>query len=120
MPLTCGEALLRDTAKRKLGRTVTIGRPANLPLPHRGRPPCRYCGPCERGCITKSYFSSPSVTLPAAQATGRMTLTTDAVVSHVTIHFYTGGAAGVRSLDRFTGAVREECGKIVIHSPESW
>src|SRR5260221_8048808 len=30
--------------------------------------------PCERGCITHSYFNSIGVTLPAARATGRLTL----------------------------------------------
>jgi glucoside 3-dehydrogenase (cytochrome c) catalytic subunit len=114
MPMTCGELLLRDAARRKFGRTVTIGRQANLTAPHNGRPPCHYCGPCERGCITHSYFSSPSVTLPAAQATGRLTLVTDAVVSQVTTDLNTGRASGVRYVDRSTRQVREVRGKIVI------
>lgn len=114
MPMTCGELRLRRAAKEKFGRTVTIGRQANLTVPHNGRPPCHYCGPCERGCQTFSYFSSPAVTLPAAQATGRMTLLTDAVVSHVTTDAQTGRATGVRYVQRLTRENREVRGKVVI------
>ena len=58
-------------------------RVANLTVPHNGRPACHYCDQCQRGCHTASYFNSPSVTLPAAARTGRFTLLSDAVVSHV-------------------------------------
>ena len=40
----------------------------------------------QRGCYTASYFNSPSVTLPAAARTGRLTLVSDAVVSDVLIN----------------------------------
>ena len=53
---------------------MTIGRCAVLTEVHNGRAACHYCGTCERGCTTKSYFSSVSVALPAAAATGNMTL----------------------------------------------
>ncbi|HEV2493752.1 MAG TPA: hypothetical protein VG204_11865 [Terriglobia bacterium] len=36
-PPTCGAVRLRDVAKRKFGRTVTIGRQANITVPHNGR-----------------------------------------------------------------------------------
>jgi ferredoxin len=40
-----------------------------------GRPPaCHYCGECARGCALHSNFSSPSVLLPPAMKTGRLTL----------------------------------------------
>ena len=114
MPMTCGEVALRNTAREKFGRTVTIGRVANLTAPHNGRPPCHYCGPCERGCITQSYFSSPSVTLPAAQTTGRLTLITDAVVSDVTSDLDTGCATGVRYIHRVTRQSAEVRARVVI------
>ena len=38
-----------------------------------GRPACHYCGQCGRGCATHSNFSSPSVLLPPALATGKLT-----------------------------------------------
>ena len=73
MPLTCAEARLRDRARAAFGRTVTIGRCANLTRPHRGRAACHYCGPCERGCVTHSYFNAAFTTVADALATGRCT-----------------------------------------------
>src|SRR6188768_3154248 len=58
MPLTCAETRLRTRLKAKLGRTLTIGRTANLTKAINGRQACHYCGPCERGCQTHSYFNS--------------------------------------------------------------
>ncbi|MEM1112206.1 MAG: GMC family oxidoreductase [Pseudomonadota bacterium] len=63
--------------------TPTIGRVAILTQNHMGRAACHYCGPCERGCSSGSYFSSQSSTLPAAQATGNMTLLSDMVVTQL-------------------------------------
>ena len=60
MPMTCGEIMLRRAVKEKFGRVVTIGRAAHLTAPLNGRAPCHYCGPCERGCISQSYFNSPT------------------------------------------------------------
>lgn len=119
MPMTCGEIILRKAVKEKFGRTVTIGRSANLTAPLRGRAPCHYCGPCERGCMTHSYFNSPTYTIAAAQATGRLTLLTDAVVSHVTTDLETGLATGVRYVHRLTREPRELSGRIVILCAQS-
>src|SRR6185295_15863346 len=83
MQLTCGETMARKAIKEKFGRTLTIGRCAVLTAPLNGRPACHYCGPCNRGCTTGSYYSSPASTLPAAEKTGRMTLIPNAVVSHI-------------------------------------
>jgi choline dehydrogenase-like flavoprotein len=69
MAMTCGEEILRDELKKKMGRTVTIGRAAILTRNHNGRQACHYCGPCERGCQTFSYFASPWTTIKDAQAT---------------------------------------------------
>ncbi len=119
MAMTCGEIMLRKAVKEKFGRTVTIGRTANLTAPLNGRPACHYCGPCERGCITHSYFNSPTVTLAAAQATGRLTLLTDSVVSHVTTDMGTGKATGVRYVHRVTREVRELPGRVVVLCAQS-
>jgi choline dehydrogenase-like flavoprotein len=114
MPLTCGELLLKNAIREKFGRRLTIGRQANLTAPHGGRPPCHYCGPCERGCITDSYFNSPGVTLPAARQTGRMTLLTGAIVSQVTMDVKTGRATGIRYITSHSREVREVRGRVVI------
>ena len=113
MHLTCGEHLLRTAIKRDFGRTLTIGRVAILTRPHQGRPACHYCGPCSRGCVTGSYYSSPSSSLPAAEATGRLTLIPNAVVSHVTVNDR-GTCKGVYYIDRITRHHREVDAKVVI------
>ncbi|HKP85649.1 MAG TPA: GMC family oxidoreductase, partial [Blastocatellia bacterium] len=91
MKLTCGEWTLKSAVEKKWkDRRVMIGRAAILTQPHKGRAACHYCGHCERGCTTSSYFSSPGSTLPAAAKTGRLTLRTNAVASHVIIDTNTG------------------------------
>lgn len=83
-------------------RTLTIGRVAILTQAHQGRAGCHYCGPCIRGCSTGSYFSSQSSTLPAAEATGNMTLRPHSVVHSVVYDPETGKASGVRVIDAVT------------------
>ena len=85
-------------------RVWTIGRAAVLTQTHNGRAACHYCGPCERGCITHSYFSSNGSTLPAAQNTGRLTVRPWSVVAEVVLDPRTGRARGVRVIDARTKA----------------
>src|SRR2546421_8103520 len=61
---------------------VTGVQTCALPISN-GRAACHYCGHCDRGCSTYSYFSSPGSTIPAAAKTGRFTLRTNSVASHV-------------------------------------
>jgi choline dehydrogenase-like flavoprotein len=82
MEMNCSELLVKDAVAKYFGdeRRMTIGRCAVLTREHRGRAACHYCGPCHRGCSTRSYFSSLNATLPAAEATGRLTLRPHSVV----------------------------------------
>jgi choline dehydrogenase-like flavoprotein len=121
MNLTCGEMHLRNSiAKMKdPWRRLTIGRAAILTKPiHNGTPDqraaCHYCGNCERGCDSASYYSSVSSTLPAAARTKRMTLVPHAVVSHVVLDQKTGKAKGVAYVDGLTRAPREAFGRIIL------
>jgi len=114
MKMSCGEIQLRDRVKSKFGRTVTIGRVAILTQNHNGRLACHYCGPCERGCRTFSYFSSPFTTVADAQNSGNCTVLTNAVVSHVNMDSTTNKASGVTYVDRITRQVKEVKGKAVI------
>jgi choline dehydrogenase-like flavoprotein len=114
MKMSCGEVLLRDRVKAKFGHTVTIGRAAVLTQNHNGRLACHYCGPCERGCRTFSYFSSPFTTVADAQNSGHCTLITNAVVSHVDMDNATNKASGVTYVDRLTRQVKQVRGKSVI------
>ena len=112
MEMTCGEKLLRAKVKEKMGRVVTMGRAAILTKALNGRQPCHYCGPCEHGCITYSYFNSVTTTIPDALKTGRLTLLTDAVVSRVIMK--DGRAAGVSYIDRASRDPHEVYGKVVV------
>ena len=71
------------------------------------RAPCHYCGPCQRGCSTGSYFSSQSATLPAAQATGNLTLRPHSNVHSIIYDEETDQATGVRVVDYETKEMHE-------------
>jgi choline dehydrogenase-like flavoprotein len=115
MKLNCAEVVVQDAiAKHFAGeRLLTIGRAAVLTAPHRGRATCHYCGPCERGCITRSYFSSVNATLPAAQQTGRMTLRPNSVVHSVGFDPTSRRATGVRVIDTGTHESLEFQGRVI-------
>ncbi len=114
MGFTCGERALKHDIESRFGRPVTIGRSAVITTDHQGRAACHFCGPCNRGCITYSYFSSPFTTLEAARQTGRLTVMTDSVVSHVTTESETGLASGIAYIDRTTRTPGEVRAKVVV------
>jgi glucoside 3-dehydrogenase (cytochrome c) catalytic subunit len=115
MALNCAEQLVKDAVARAWPgeRMVTIGRCAVLTEAHNGRAACHYCGPCHRGCITRSYFSSVNATLPAARATGRLTLRPYSVVHSVIYDKRKGRATGVRVIDGQTKHALEFQAKII-------
>jgi len=114
MHMTCGEIRLRERVQEKFKRTVTIGRVAMLTKNHNGRLACHYCGPCERGCVTNSYFSSPFTTVADALKSGNCKLITNAVVSHVDMEPSTNKAAGVTYVDRISHKTYQVRGRAVI------
>jgi choline dehydrogenase-like flavoprotein len=101
MEMTCAEVMVKDAiAKNFPGeRMMTIGRAAILTQRHNGRAACHYCGPCHRGCITRSYFSSLNATLPVAQATGKLTVRPYSVVHSLIFDSKTRRISGVRVID---------------------
>jgi len=94
-------------------RTSIIGRTAILTEVLNGRPPCHYCGPCQRGCSTASYYSTLGVALPVAMASGNLTLKPNSIVHSVIYDEETGRASGVRVIDRETGNDIEYKAKVV-------
>lgn len=114
MPFTCGESLFRRRLRERLGRVATIGRAAVLTRARNGRAACHYCGPCEQGCVTHSYYNSLTTTLAAAVESGNCDVAVNAVASHVTRDPRTGKASGVAYVDGATRKVREVRAKVVL------
>ena len=114
MPLTCQEAIFRERSKEKLGRVVTLARSANLTRPINGRGPCHYCGPCERGCMTHSYFNAAFTTVPDALRTKNCTLISNAMVHKVLMDKDSNRATGVLYVDRNSKQTREVHARVVI------
>ncbi|HKX28546.1 MAG TPA: GMC family oxidoreductase [Blastocatellia bacterium] len=115
MAMTCGERLLkRAVESRWKDRRVIMGRAAILTRPHQGRPACHFCGHCDRGCDTHSYFSSVGSTLPAAAKTGRLTLRPNSVVREILVDSNSGRASGVRVVDQVTRRDYEVKGKVIV------
>ena len=94
----CYERLIKQAADR-LKITCIPSRLSILTRPLNGRPACHYCGQCGRGCATHSNFSSPSVLLPPALATGRLHIITNAMAREV-LSDESGLAAGVSYVNR--------------------
>jgi choline dehydrogenase-like flavoprotein len=115
MEMTCAEQTVKEAiAKNFAGeRMMTIGRSAVLTRPHNGRAPCHFCGPCHRGCSSRSYFSSLNATLPVARKTGKMTLRPYSVVHSLVFSPKTGSVTGVRVIDGQTKQTLEFHGKVV-------
>ncbi len=106
------EGLIKK-ASDQLGVTCIPARRSVLTKPLNGRAPCHYCGQCHRGCSTGSNFSTPSVLLPPALATGRLTLVTGAMVREVLTN-EEGLATGVSYVDTATGREQQVRAKIVV------
>jgi choline dehydrogenase-like flavoprotein len=97
----CYELLVMD-ACRKLGITCIPARLSILTRPLGNRPPCHYCGQCNRGCRTNSNFSSPNVFIFPALRTGRLHVITRAMAREVTVN-ERGLATGVSYIDKTSG-----------------
>ena len=93
----CYELLIKEAADR-LKITCIPSRMSIITQPLNGRPACHYCGQCGRGCATHSNFSSTSVLLPPALATGKLKIITGAMAREVTTG-EDGLATGVSYID---------------------
>jgi choline dehydrogenase-like flavoprotein len=115
MPLNCAEESVakRVAAQFNGRRRIIPGRVANLTQPLGGRGRCAYRNACWLGCPYGAYFSTQSSTLPAAVATGRLTLKIFAIVTDVVYEKDRQRASGVRVLDAVTGATTEYKAKVV-------
>jgi Choline dehydrogenase and related flavoproteins len=115
MPLNCGEELIakRLTKLYDGKRRLISSRTANLTQPLPGRIECQYRDACWLGCPYGAYFSTQSSTLPAAVATGRLTLKPFAIVTEVLYDRDRKRARGVRVLDAITNETTDYSAKII-------
>ncbi|WP_207434250.1 GMC oxidoreductase [Sabulibacter ruber] len=115
MDMNCVE---KDVASRikshyKGNRHMIIGRTANLTAPHHDRVNCQYRSKCWLGCPFGAYFSTQSATLPAAVATGNLTLRPFSIVTKILYDKDTKKAKGVEVLDAETNQTYEYFAKVV-------
>ncbi len=108
----CWELAVKQAADQ-LDITCIPSRMSILTQPLNGRPACHYCGQCGRDCGTGSNFSTPSVLLPPARATGRLEIITGAMAREVTVDAR-GLANGVSYVDTNTGAEEHVRAKAVV------
>lgn len=115
MEMNCVE---RDVAARikehwKGQRHMIIGRSANLTAPIPGRTQCQFRNRCWEGCPFGGYFSTQSSTLPAAVATGRLTVRPYSIVTRILYDKDKKRATGVEVLDAETNKTYTFNSKIV-------
>lgn len=113
MEMNCVETMMRDNLKTKMGRPMVIGRVANHTAKIGTRGPCQFRNKCHQGCPFGGYFSSNSATLPAAAATGNLTLRPNAITTEVIYDKDTKRAKGVRIMDAETKQYEEYYAKII-------
>lgn len=92
---------------------MIIGRVANLTSPLPGRTNCQYRNKCWLGCPFGAYFSTQSSTLPAAMATGNLTLRPLSIVTKILYDKDTQKATGVEVLDTENNKTYEYKAKII-------
>ena len=115
MPLNCVEeqfagklATLYDGKRRMIS-----SRTANLTRPLPGRGACQSRDACWLGCPYGADVSTQSSTLPAAMATGKLTLKPHSIVSEVLYDKDTQRATGVRVIDAITSATVEYSARVI-------
>jgi choline dehydrogenase-like flavoprotein len=115
MEMNCVE---KDVAARirehwKGQRHMIIGRTANLTAPIPGRTQCQFRNRCWEGCPFGGYFSTQSSTLPAAMATGNLTVRPYSIVTRILYDKDKKRATGVEVLDAETNKTYTFTSKIV-------
>jgi choline dehydrogenase-like flavoprotein len=94
-------------------RRVIMGRTANLTKPVKGRGQCQARDLCHRGCPFGAYFSTNASTMPAAFATGNLTLRSNALVNRILYDEQKQKAIGVEIIDTVTMQVTEYYASII-------
>ncbi len=114
MEMNCVEKDVKAKVEASFaGRKMIMGRVANITQPLPGRTNCQFRNLCSRGCPFGGYFSTQSSTLPAAVATGNLTLRPDSIVNSLIYDDKAGKATGVRVIDKNSKEMIEFYAKII-------
>lgn len=113
MDLNVVEKDVAARIKEKMKRHMIIGRVANLTAAIPGRTKCQFRNRCWEGCPFGGYFSTQSSTLPAAVASGNLTVRPDSIVLRILYNKDTKKASGVEVLDAVTNKTYTFSSKIV-------
>ncbi len=114
MEMNCLEKHVKSVIEKEFpGRHLVVSRSANLTQKHNGRGPCMYRSLCHRGCPFGGYFSANSATIPAAIATGNMTLRPFSVVHSIIYDEQKQKAVGVRVIDANTKETFKYFAKVI-------
>lgn len=106
--MNCVEKVFKKKIENQYSdRKVIIGRTANLTQPVKGRGQCQARDLCHRGCPYGAYFSTNASTLPAAFATGNLTLRPNSLVNKVHYDEQKQKATGVEIIDTETNETIE-------------
>lgn len=106
IPMNIAEKWLKGRLEGEFpGRKLINARVTNMTedKPEQGRSKCQFRNQCDRGCSYGAYFSTQSVTLPAANATHRLTLRPDCIVTNLEYDAARKRVTGVRVIDTKTG-----------------
>lgn len=112
--MNCVEKHFKTQVEKKFAdRNVIIGRTANLTKPVKGRGQCQARDLCHRGCPYGAYFSTNASTIPAAYATGRLTVRPYSLVNKVLYDEQKQRASGVEIVDTNTKQTEEFYAKLI-------
>lgn len=116
IPMNVAEQWLKQRLESEFpGRKLINARVTNMTedKPEQNRTKCQFRNQCANGCSFGAYFSTQAVTLPAARATGRLTLRPKAVVTNLDYDAATKRVTGVRFVDADTGQAEVVRARIV-------
>ena len=117
LELNCAEKFLQEKISNEYDdRILTAARVAHITegtKPGLGRVTCQNRNLCRRGCPYGAYFSSNSSTIPAAEATGNMTLRPHSIAYEIMYDENTKKATGVKVIDSETKVTYEYFAKVI-------
>ena len=116
MPMNIAEKWLKTRLENEFpGRKLINARLSNITedKPEQNRSRCQKRAQCHRGCSFGAYFSTQAVTLPAARATGKLTLRSDSWVTNLEYDPARKRVTGVRLVDGNTGVAEVIPARIV-------